>query len=144
MGKQMFRAIFRKALRYLTTAVGFASPKCTSSTPFLQNLYMEHGVLLGFFFPSDALLLIRDQTDEQGARCWQNCACNAPAAGRLLPASVPAVPGPGSPKLPRSSGQVWVFTLCFKFLNQAVLGTRVQAPGPPSLGVAGLVGTSSD
>lgn len=66
----MFRAIFSKALRHLTTAVGFASPNRTSSTPFLQNLYKED-----YFFSHDALLSIRDQ---------------------LLPASALATPGPGS------------------------------------------------
>lgn len=50
----MFRAIFRKALRYLTTAVGFASPKCTSSTPSKISTRRMFGVF--FFFSHDALL----------------------------------------------------------------------------------------
>lgn len=42
MGKQMFRAIFNKALRYLMATEGFVSPKHTYSTPFLQNLKSQN------------------------------------------------------------------------------------------------------
>jgi len=55
-----------------------------------------------------------------------------------------ASPCPGSRNLPGSSGRFGVLSCDFEFSNQAALRTRVESPGAPSLGAAGLVGASSD
>lgn len=92
----MFRAVFIKALRHLTTTVGIASPKRASSIPFLQNLCKEDlfsFYLFIYFFHMMLLhqLEIKQMSREPGV-CWQNCTHKASAVGTLLPAPAPASP----------------------------------------------------